>query len=161
MNSINNKIIYKKTLDYDNDTLSTYSNNSKINLDDSIISIASNKNSSSDYNFNMQKINEDNLNLIKNIIEEINIDLKKKSNDINKENLNDYNNLENFDNINNINNIEHFEISNKNINVDTLKSESNYTIIERLANNDINSWLFLGMIIISIVIIIMIILNNN
>ena len=166
-NTIQNKIIYKKTEEYDNMSTSTNSDNSQINLDDSILSI-----DKQDYthtpNLNHKQIYSNNVNLMQNINKEL-------INEINEETINNNNGIiDNNDKVNNdkiddnmkvVNNNENNYIENFNSSIETksinTSNISQETFFYRLITNDINSWIFMGMIIISFTIIIMIIINNK
>jgi len=147
------KIVYKKTSDYENNSTTTTYDNSQINLDESVISI-DNKNNDKNENW------ENNLNLINDINKEVNLNINKNSNDninknINKNsNSNDDINKNSNDNISNYQQLENFFS-------DTDQENKNILFFDKLANNDINTWLFIGMIVIGILIIIMILLTNN
>jgi hypothetical protein len=173
-NTIQNKIIYKKTEDYDNMSSSTTSDNSQINLDDSIISI-----DKQDYiqtsNLNYKQIYLNNVDLMQNINKELINEINKETTKNDKININnndkiDINNNDKIDDndeidkevVNDIENdyIENFNsfIEKKSTNTLNISQE---TIFDRLITNDINSWIFMGMIIISFTIIIMIIINKK
>jgi len=72
----------------------------------------------------------------------------------NSNNVENSNNVGNLNNAENLNNIENFYSNGDNENKQN-------TFIDKLINNDINTWIFIGMILISFVIIIMIIINKK
>jgi hypothetical protein len=172
MDNIQNKIIYKKTADYDNISSTTNSVNSQIDLDDSIISIDNNL-----YNNNDDSIYTNNNNLMYNINKELTKDLKlnqdnnEDKNDEDKDNEDkddeDKDDEDKDDEDNEMNKIEDFSnirlnqvINMENVNYNIDREEQN-SFLYKLTTNDINTWIFMGMIIISFLIIIMIIINNK
>lgn len=168
-----NNIIYKKTSEYD-------TSNSKIDLDDSILSI-----NDDTENNNINTINKKTTNItpfdINNFIN--NFINYMKSNNYGHEYIddnmtfskiinlyikeNDLNEIESFENIiknksfirskiANLKRIENYDnLSNLNSNIN---NEQN-TTLSKLANNDINTWLFIGIILLSFTIIIMMIIK--
>jgi hypothetical protein len=159
------KIVYKKTSDYENNLSTTSCDSSQINLDESIISV-NNKTNNKNENW------ENNLGLINDINKEVLDNINKEvSNDINKEVSDDIN--ENFNNnaqtdFNNISDTDlNFETSNNQklenffSDSDVERENNNLSFFDKLVNNDINAWLFIGMIVIGILIIMMILLTNN
>lgn len=156
MNNIQTKIVYKKIENYDNMTSNL--DDSQINLDDTIISI-NKQDPNLTSNSTSEQIYSNNINLIKNINKELFNELNNAMN--NNDTLNDtISNTINDTNSNNaINdaNIENFisdlEIKNNN--------SSQNTFFDKLITNDINSWIFLGIIMISFTIIIMIMFNKK
>ena len=214
-NSKNYKIVYKKLINYDNDSSSTCSDlDTKINLD----KIVDNTNNKLNKDTNLSDIKyQDNLinsneYLRNNILKEINsnklnnfekndinknvsINIKKfvkylKEKNIDLTKLNEHNILSNSINLfimeNKLNeqdvyvflkelnqildNNTNFEINDINkldLNIENfqdINSEQQIKskdIFELLKNNDINTWLFMGFILISFIIIIMIIIHNK
>lgn len=149
MDNIQNKIIYKKTADYDNISSTTNSVDSQIDLDESIISINNNFN-------NDDTIYTNNNNLMYNINKELTKDLKlNQDNNEDKDDDNEMNKIEDFSNIR-LDQVINME--NVNYNID--REEQN-SFLNKLTTNDINTWIFMGMIIISFLIIIMIIINKK
>lgn len=150
---MNNKIIYKKTSDYD--TISS-TDNSQMDLDDSIISLdikKYNSNTDSDtdtssdtsINSNSQQIHTNNINLMQNINRELFSDLNDNNDNNNK-------NIKNF-------NLTGESISNNNIsNIKNYPSQN--TLFDKLISNGINSWIFICIIIV-IISFIIIILNKK
>jgi hypothetical protein len=59
--------------------------------------------------------------------------------------------------INNFNTQENFNTQDNN----EIEENNNSTFFNKLANNDINTWIFIGIILISLIMIIMVILKNN
>lgn len=177
MNDIKKKIIYKKTSDYDNITSSTNSNISQTNLDDSVISINDinvptiSSNTKAVYEDNIKMINNINYELTNNLKTNKNFILKKNEDNkivqynehpINNDDEHTKNNNENLDsnlndNINTSSSLETF--NNQNYNEEEQIKQN--TLFDKLSNNDINSWIFLGMIIISLIVIIMFLFNNK
>lgn len=73
-------------------------------------------------------------------------------------------NCETFNTVNVENNFKtNKNVNNKNISDSFISGDliKNKTLLEKLSSNDINSWIFVGTIIISIIIMIMIIINNK
>lgn len=168
MDTIQNKIIYKKTADYDNISSTTNSVNSQLDLDESIISIDNNL-----YNYNDDSIYTNNNNLMYNINKELTKDLKlnqdnDEDEDKNYEDKDDEDKDDEYKNEDNeINKIENFSnikldqvINMENINYNIDREEQN-SFLYRLTKNDINTWIFMGMIIISFLIIIMMMINKK
>ena len=147
MDNIQNKIIYKKTSDYDNISSTTNSVNSQIDLDDSIISIDNNL-----YNNNDDSIYTNNNNLMYNINKELTKDLKlnqDKDDEDKDEDNNGDNGMNKIEDFSNIRLEQVINMENVNYNID--REEQN-SFLYKLTTNDINTWIFMGMIIISFLI---------
>lgn len=194
-NSKTYKIVYKKLINYDNDSSSTCSElDNKINLDKMVKSNEYLRNNIlKEINSNKQVNNSKKLDTnkkfsinIKNFIKylkENNIDLTKLnehnilSNSIKlfiiENNLNENDTLvflkelEQILDNNTIDNIEIRDIKKLDLNVENFQTINleqqikNKDIFELLKNNDINTWLFMGFIFISFIIIIRYIIHNK
>jgi hypothetical protein len=87
-------------------------------------------------------------------LEELKLKLNSFSNSNTNLSQNDFKNIETFENTNDVPTPGHFQNDLVNFENDTL-SIKNKNIMELLTNNDINTWLFIGVILISLVFIIM------
>jgi hypothetical protein len=205
MNNNQQKIIYKKTNDYDNS--STNSDYSQINLDDSVNSSDTDNNTNNNIQDNIE---DNNINLRNNITKELSSELINITSNNIKINLDNkyiddfiiFINNNNFDKIkdentykiliksfimqNNLNqeeiiiflnnlkkiNMQEFFLEPLNL-IENFNTEEKYNekeekynekediLINNLVNNDINAWIFIGIILISFIILIMIILNRK
>lgn len=157
----NNKIIYRKTLDYDdistNSTNSIYTTDGLDELDDSVISIETQSDNIIEHpNSNFNEIQKLNQNLISDINKELEIGLKNNKHYRTQENFNIVQPTQLNHKLES--ELEHeleHELESE------LEPELDTITYNKILTKDINFWIFIGMITISLLIILMMVINKK